>query len=467
MIEQNVRDARTFQRAVHLNCDPFDVAIAFHDRDCFSFLDSSRRDPNQGRYSLLAWEPELVFRTKGNTVYWRSAGKWQFSGEQPLLALDRLTSSWGAIHSDDIRFAGGAIGYLGYELFRYVEEYKNLRARDDLGLPDCHLAVYDMILVFDHQTRQWMLAGRGESGDRLDRRVDEIQRTLQFAKPTFQNFSNVPSRVIADPPNLERKRYTDGVRKALEYISAGDIYQVNLSQRFSYLFNSSAFELFSRLRAISPSFYGSYLNCGEHVVISSSPELFLRRAGLSVETRPIKGTRPRGITPDADEFLRRDLITSEKEKAELTMIVDLERNDLGRVCEYGSVEVVDHRYLDELPTVHHTVSTVRGRLRKGTRTVDLLRATFPGGSITGCPKMRAIQVIDEIEEFQRHVYTGALGFIGVSGDLTLNVAIRTMVVARNHVCYQVGSGIVADSNPEQEFEEMLHKAAAMERALRS
>jgi para-aminobenzoate synthetase component 1 len=208
------------------------------------------------------------------------------------------------------------------------------------------------------------------------------------------------------------------------------------------------------------------LNCGDHTVVSSSPELFLKRRGSSIETRPIKGTRPRGGTPAEEQALRQELLSSTKEAAELTMVVDLERNDLGRICEYGSVRVAEHRYVDELPTLFHTVSTVRGLLRPEVSTVDILRATFPGGSITGCPKIRAIEVIDELEPARRHVYTGSIGFFAPDGDFTLNIAIRTMVVAAGRVHYQVGGGIVADSNPEHEYQETLDKAAAMQKAIK-
>jgi para-aminobenzoate synthetase component 1 len=222
--------------------------------------------------------------------------------------------------------------------------------------------------------------------------------------------------------------------------------------------------LFSALRKVNPSFYGAYLNCGDHVVISSSPELFLRQRGRMIETRPIKGTRPRGRDEREDRALKQELIDSAKEAAELTMIVDLERNDLGRVCEYGSVEVPSHRGVEALPSLFHTVSTVRGRLREGAGAIDILRATFPGGSISGCPKIRAIEIIDELEPVRRHVYTGAIGFIG-AGDLSLSIAIRTMTVASGRLYYHVGSGIVADSDPAKEYEETLHKAAGMQEAI--
>jgi para-aminobenzoate synthetase component 1 len=332
------------------------------------------------------------------------------------------------------------IGYFSYDLFRYLEQYEKLKAVDDLGLPDCWLAAYDKVLIFDHQSNTW----NGDVPLRASRR-----QTCRVGTPES---------------NMTREQYIAAVERTLEYIAAGDIYQVNLSQRFSHSFEGRPFGLFSALRNVSPSYYGAYLNCGEHAVISSSPELFLRRRGQMIETRPIKGTRPRGRNAEEDGRLKRDLLDSAKEAAELTMVVDLERNDLGRVCEYGSVEVAAHRYIDELPTLFHTVSTVRGRLRQGVSSVDVLRATFPGGSISGCPKIRAIEIIDELEPTRRHVYTGAMGFFAPNGDFTLNIAIRTMTVAGNKVHYQVGSGIVADSNPEKEYEETLQKASGMQSA---
>ena len=399
-----------------MDCTPYEIAAAFHDEDGFAFLDSSRNDAGQGRYSILAWRPQSVLRMRD---------------ENPFPAIDRFLRS---------NPKGGVIGYFSYDLFRYLEQYKDLKAVDDLGLPDCCLMAYDRLLVFDHQTQRW--TGNVEP---------------RAAKPAA-------CRIGEATGEMTREQYVAGVERALEYIAAGDIYQVNLAQRFSHPFEGSPFALFSALRKLSPSFYGAYLNCGDHVVISSSPELFLSQQGRMIETRPIKGTRPRGANREEDQQLKEDLLGSAKEAAELTMIVDLERNDLGRVCEYGSVEVSQHRYVEELPTLFHTISTVRGRLREGVGAVDVLRATFPGGSISGCPKIRAIEIIDELEPVRRHVYTGAIGFIGAE-DMRLSIAIRTMTVAHNRVYYHVGSGIVADSDPVREYEETLQKAEGMRQAI--
>ena len=396
---------------------PYEVAAAFHQEDYFTFLDSSRTQADQGRYSILAWNPRSVVRTKN---------------KNPFPAIDRLLRSG---------TRGGVIGYFSYDLFRYLEQYRNLNSVDDLGLPDCCLMAYDNVLVFDHKTQQW-----------------NSTTTLPTPKWTGCQIGNAGS-------SMTRAQYIDAVERALEYIAAGDIYQVNLAQRFTHSFEGSPFALFSALRSVSPSFYGAYLNCGDHFVISSSPELFLKQQGRWIETRPIKGTRARGRDAREDEAIKQDLIASAKEAAELTMVVDLERNDLGRVCEYGSVEVPAHRYIEELPTLFHTISTVRGRLRSGTSAVDVLQATFPGGSISGCPKIRAIEIIDQLEPVRRHVYTGAIGYFGVD-DIRLSVAIRTMTVAHGRLHYHVGSGIVADSDPSREYDETLQKAVGMQTAIR-
>jgi aminodeoxychorismate synthase component I len=251
----------------------------------------------------------------------------------------------------------------------------------------------------------------------------------------------------------------------LEYIAAGDIYQVNLSQRFSAPYGGEAMALYERLRRQSPAPFAAYLDLGEAVVLSASPERFLRVAGRELETRPIKGTRPRGGTPEEDRRLAAELLASPKDRAELVMIVDLERNDLGRVSEYGSVHVPELVRLEAHPTVFHLVATVRGRLRPELSAVDALRACFPGGSITGAPKIRAMQIIEELEPTHRGFYTGAIGYLGWDGCADLNIAIRTIVLIDRHAHFQVGGGIVADSDPCAEYEETLHKGRALMRAL--
>ena len=267
--------------------------------------------------------------------------------------------------------------------------------------------------------------------------------------------------------NFTRPAYCRAVERALEYIRAGHIYQVNLSQRFTAPMRGDVESLYDRLRAANPAPFAAFLDAGDFQIVSASPERFLQFDPVTrrVETRPIKGTRRRGATPAEDEQLKAELIASEKDAAELVMIVDLERNDLGRVCDYGSVRVPDLRRVEAYPTVWHTVATVEGRLRPGATRADLLRAAFPGGSITGAPKIRSMQIIEELEALRRHVYCGAIGYLGFDGRMDLNIAIRTITVANGQAYFHAGGGIVADSDPKEEYEETLHKARALANAL--
>jgi len=261
--------------------------------------------------------------------------------------------------------------------------------------------------------------------------------------------------------NFTPAQYRRAVRRAIDYIEAGDIFQVNLSQRFEGRLTVAPFELYRRLRAVNPASFAAYLAGRGWAVVSSSPERFLRLRDGHVETCPIKGTRPRASEPEADARLRQELLASAKDNAELTMIVDLERNDLGRVCDYGSVRVSEPRVLERHPTVHHLVATVEGQLAPGRDLIDLLRASFPGGSITGAPKVRAMEIIDELEPTARSLYTGALGYIGYDGCMDLSIVIRTFLVAGERFYFQVGGGIVADSQPEAEYQETLDKGRAL------
>jgi para-aminobenzoate synthetase component 1 len=274
---------------------------------------------------------------------------------------------------------------------------------------------------------------------------------------------------------MSRSTYLKMIRRAIDYIAAGDIFQVNLAQRLSVPMTCSSWAVYERLRDVNPASYAAYMTWEEPAtgkastsmcaVLSSSPELFLELRDRKVITRPIKGTRPRGRDQDSDQSLRRELIDSEKDRAELNMIIDLERNDLGRVCEYGTVEVTEPRCLEAHPTVWHSVGTVEGVLHERCDAIDLLRATLPGGSITGAPKVRAMEIIDELEPTERSVYCGSIGMLGLDGSMVLNIAIRTMIMDRDTLHVQVGGGIVADSDPEAEYDETLDKARGMLRAL--
>jgi para-aminobenzoate synthetase component 1 len=345
------------------------------------------------------------------------------------------------------------MGYGARVAFEEVPE----RHPDDTGLFDVDLAYYPAVAVYDAEERVWWFVSRWECADT----ARTIHACLLRAAPE-------PPPAVAGPvrPMVPKEAYLAAARRAVEYIHAGDVFQVNYAHEFRAAYRGDPLDLYLALRAVNPAPYGAFLDLGRgDAILSTSPELFLRVRGQEVVTRPIKGTRPRGADPQTDERLREELRRSEKDAAELAMIVDLERNDLGRVSEPGTVTVVSDSEIESYATVHHRVAEVRGDLEEGYDRVDLLAATFPGGSITGAPKVRAMEIIDELEAGRRGPYTGAIGVLSDDGNMDLNVAIRTPFISRGQVRVHVGGGIVADSEPEAEYAETLAKGKAMFQAL--
>jgi para-aminobenzoate synthetase component 1 len=435
------------------------------DRAAPFWLDGARDISEQGRYSFVGCDPLFVFRCKDGALTLTGADvarRWQ---GDPFRALSVMLGSV-RLHPPPHAppFAGGAVGYFGYDL-RYHVERLPTRGVDDLGLDDAVLAFYGAVLAYDHATNSAALC----YGEPWRDRAAELRERLTRSSPPL------PDRPapLAGPlrSNFSRAAYLEAATRVLEYIADGHIYQVNLSQRFSarltaqYRTPTGRLALYRRLRERTPAPYGALLDFGGAALLSASPERFLRISGRQVETRPIKGTRRRGATVEEDAARAEELLASAKDRAELVMIVDLERNDLGRVCEYGSVHVPELFRLEAHPTVYHLVATVRGRLQPGVGPAECLRACFPGGSITGAPKIRAMEIIEELEPTHRGPYTGAIGYLGWNGETDLNIAIRTMTLARDRVHFQVGGGIVADSDPAAEYEETLDKGRALARAL--
>jgi len=444
--------------------DIFDE-VALAPNSCF--LDSSLPVERFGRHSFIGFDPYLVLTTKGMTARFasRDGEILEFDNLDPFEAL-RMAQGARAFENDPTGdglppFVSGGIGYLSYELGRYVERLPET-VEDDFGLPELSFAFFDRVVAADLASgRKWLVVS-GERGDDLG---GAAESALARIAPGA-GVADAPARADQGTPlefdcNFTPDEYLASVRKVKEYILAGDIYQANLSQRFSAPLLEPAWRLYRRLRIVNAAPFSAYLNFGDFAVASSSPERFLQVNGREVETRPIKGTARRCEDPVADELRRRELRMSKKDHAELSMIVDLERNDLGRVCEYGSVTVKEHAILESYATVHHLVSSVVGKLREGQDVIDLLRATFPGGSITGAPKIRSMEIIDELEPTARSVYTGAIGYLGACGRHDLNIAIRTMIIKEGRVFFQVGGGIVADSDPASEFQETLDKGKAM------
>ena len=420
----------------------------------YAMLLLSGGDLDCASHSLMGWDPFLVLRAKGRRVVLEGQGLTRVYRADPWVVLEdllgELTLNGGA---QGTPFAAGALGFLAYDLKNHLERLPQTAA-DDLGLPEMVLAFPRRVLVHD----------RGARAFREVRVVyeDQAGRVLPEGEPLPPVPGPVGSYRVGPPAsNFTREAYLEAIRRIREYIINGDVYQVNLAQRFSFPFQGEPYALFKRLFQLNPAPFYAYLQCGDFQVLSTSMERFLYRRGDYLETRPIKGTRPRGSTPEEDEALRRELAASPKDDAELSMIVDLLRNDLGKVCRARSVQVSEHKRLEAYQNVHHLVSIVTGQLRPEASHVDILRATFPGGSITGCPKIRAMEIIDELEPNVRHVYCGAIGYLGLHRNMDLNVAIRTAIITSGSAHFAVGGGIVYDSREEDEYEETLHKGRTL------
>ena len=430
-------------------------------------LDSASDPQRLGRYSFVVADPWKVIQ----------------SGPDPLLAARASLAHLRHEPIPDLPpFQGGAVGYIGYDYGARLERLPSARY-DDLGIPDVVLGLYDWVIAWDHLAgRAWVIS----IGARAAERLREVRAMLRGhgtaddvpAVPAVEPWPRPPrapsfalSPDVAGALDLRssfsRDAYLRAVERVREYIFAGDIFQANLSQRLEAPLDEPPWALYKRLRAINPAPFAAYVETGHATIMSASPERFLRVAtDRSVETRPIKGTSPRGIGPEHDAALGQALIESEKDRAENLMIVDLLRNDLSRVCAPGSVRVPELFLLENYPTVHHLVSTVVGVLPAGADAVDLLQASFPGGSITGAPKVRAMEIIAELEPSHRGVYCGSIGYLSVTGALDTSIVIRTYLALERRVYFSVGGGIVADSDPTAEYEETLTKARALIAALR-
>ena len=439
---------------------PFGVLCAVSGERLPFFLDSGMDPARLGRFSFVGCAPVLVAQSRGSRVLVNGSRV----GRNPFAVLKRLLRQYRCPRADaPIPFTGGAVGYLAYDLGRFVESLPD-NTIDDIPVPEMHFAFYDAVAGYDHRAGRWYIATADTGAPGLDARRARLIDAIEHPTPP-PRFA--PVSVTGLRSNFERADYLAAVGRVKDYIAAGDIFQANLSQRFQAETDAAPLDLYAALRAANPAPFAAYLPLdGRRAVLSSSPERFLKVVDRHVETRPIKGTRPRRRADEAfNERMRSELLASEKDRAELTMIVDLERNDLGRVCSYGTVRVTEPIVLEEYPTVYHLVATVEGDLRRGRGIVDLVKAAFPGGSITGAPKIRAMEIIDELEPTKRSVYTGNIGYIGFDGTVDLNVAIRTPILADGRVYLQVGGGIVADSDPEAEYRETLDKARAMFAAL--
>lgn len=433
--------------------DPLRTFAPFASRPWSVFLDSARPDGRMGRHAFICIEPFLTLTVRGGHVY--VDGKQQ-SGDPFDLLQDLLARHSRPALPDLPPFQGGAAGFLGYELGGYLERLPP-PGPSETDLPDLALGFYDTVLAFDLiDRRAWIFSAEPNS------RADEIRQALQAADNVPAEFSAI-EKANAWTSNFTADSYRRAIARTIDYILAGDIFQANIAQRFAVTLPTDfdRFGFYRQLRGTNPAPFAAFMELGGTAVASSSPERFLTVRDGTVETRPIKGTRPRHPDPVQDAALADALQTSEKDRAENVMIVDLLRNDLSRVCADNTVEVPELCTLESYATVHHLVSAVTGQLRPGKGPVDLLRAAFPGGSVTGAPKVRAMEIIAEIEPHRRGPYCGGIGYIGFDGTMDMNVAIRTVTLGAGKAIFHAGGGIVADSDPQAEYAESLDKARAL------
>lgn len=447
-------------KSYKLKAEPFEVFRALKDgKNCF-FLDSSLNSNCLGRYSFLGIEPFRVLS---------ASNKNPFHELREALSRYKIYTSF-----SNFPFLGGAVGYLAYDLGLKLEPKVKIMAKDSAGLPDCFFGFYNAGIIFDNKKKLMHIFSSGlpeknSLSARLLARNNFKKLQALISKVGFKRqgpeIKNKVAPRVEFESNFSKPHYLKAVERAKHYIKAGDIYQVNLSQEFSARTASSAFEIYQNLRRISPSYFSAYMDCGDFQIISSSPERFLYVEDKVVTTRPMKGTRPRSGNSGIDRKFKKELLASAKDKAELMMIVDLERNDLGRVCNYDSIRVDTLRNIEEYNTVFQTTASISGELYRDKDRFDLLGACFPGGSITGCPKIRAMEIIEELEPHRRFIYTGALGYLSFTGSMDFSILIRTILKKNNAIKFGVGGGIVADSKAEDEYNETLVKARAMMEAI--
>ncbi|HFJ9465871.1 aminodeoxychorismate synthase component I [Bacillus cereus] len=417
-----------------------------------------------GRYNIVGLNPVAVIQGKDETLHISESGKETIKRGNPLDLMQEYMEQWKTDYNPEYPpFQGGAIGYFSYDCIRYIEKLPSL-AEDDINIPDIFFLLFDDVFVYDQKEQVlWVITHYVDKYEEAKERLNEWKSLWMTEAPEVTVPFESPEK------KSEAVAFTEaGFMKAVEciqeYIGAGDVFQVNLSTRQERTLQTHPLEIYTSLREINPSPYMGYLELGDFQIVSGSPELLIKKQGTEVSTRPIAGTRSRGADEQEDEELARELIENEKERAEHVMLVDLERNDLGRVCKYGTVEVDEFMVIEKYSHVMHIVSNVRGEVEEDKDAFDLVKAVFPGGTITGAPKIRTMEIIEELEPVRRGIYTGSIGWIGYSGDTELNIVIRTLLAKDGKAHVQAGAGIVIDSNPENEYKESLKKAIALWRA---
>ncbi|WP_326974619.1 anthranilate synthase component I [Caproicibacter sp. BJN0012] len=437
--------------------------------DCF-LLESVERSEQWGRYSFLGIHPKSKITIRGGIAEFEENGSVRSERvEDPAGYLAKIVREYGSPRLPGFpRFTGGLVGYFGYDLLRYLEKKLGSAPEDDLGLPDCELALYDEVIAFDHlSSRVFVILNVRRGGntaaqyEACEARAREILRELEMGKAKEPAVPGYDPGKIEVCSNLSKERFCAMVKEAKGYIRAGDIFQVVLSRRFEIENPPDPFKVYRVLRAANPSPYLYYIRSDGYCIVGASPEMLVNVTDGVVTNKPIAGTSRRSADEAEDERLERELLADEKERAEHTMLVDLGRNDVGRVCRYGTVEVKDFMHVEHASKVMHLVSEVTGVLREDKTAEDALLSVLPAGTLSGAPKIRAMQIIDGLEDKKRGVYGGAIGYLGFDGNIDTCIAIRTALFRNGKAYVQAGAGIVADSVPEKEYEETENKALAV------
>jgi para-aminobenzoate synthetase component 1 len=429
----------------------------------YALLESGR----SGRYSIAGIDPFAVIEGRKNGILVAKKDHDQWMEGQPLRALEQWLKPYTIESVPELPdFQGGLIGFISYDYARFLEKLPNV-AKDDLGLPLFYFYFFREWVVFDHESNWLWVMKLAESDDDLlcleswkkkwQSKSEEREQTKYIDDAYFEDDVDVDV-------SLSEREFINAVEKIQEYIAGGDVFQVNLSVRQAKSLHVPALEVYKTLRILNPSPYMGYIHSEDFQIVCGSPELLVKKTGEMVKTRPIAGTRSRGKNEEEDRMLESELFENEKERAEHVMLVDLERNDLGRVCQYGTVRVNELMTIEKYSHVMHLVSEVEGKLTEEKNAFDVIEAVFPGGTITGAPKVRTMEIIEELENVRRGVYTGSVGWIGLDGNMHLNIVIRTMIVKNGRAYVQAGAGIVMDSRPQYEYKEALKKAAALWKA---
>ncbi len=440
----------------------------------YSFLlESIEGGEKWGRYSFIGSTPSQIIRSKGNVIeVIRNGITTTTTSEDPLDCIRTTLSRYNPVEVKGLpRFLGGAVGYLGYDMVRHFE---NLPGSNPASLDayDSYFLITDTIVIFDTVSQKIKVVSNAyldgektteQAYQAAAEKIEDIIKRLRTPLPT--GTTSATGKKVELRSNISREEFEASVEKAKEYVRSGDIIQVVLSQRFSGELSADPFDIYRVLRTLNPSPYMFFLRLNDTVIAGASPEVMVRKEGRHVELRPIAGTRPRGVTVEADELLAVELLADPKELAEHVMLVDLGRNDLGRVCATGTVKVSELMVVERYSHVMHIVSNVQGELEGARDAFDLVRATFPAGTLSGAPKIRAMQIIDELEPVRREIYGGAVGYFSFDGNMDLAITIRTLVIKDGKVHLQAGAGIVADSNPAAEWQETVNKSMAVMKAI--